>query len=41
MRRNGEAVPDFTLKDVDGNDFRLSDHIKGGITVLSWIRGEW
>jgi len=41
MRRNGESVPDFLLTDVDGNDFRLLDYVKGGITILSWIRGEW
>jgi peroxiredoxin len=32
----GEAAPDFTLKDVDGKEHRLSDH-KGKIVVLQWI----
>ncbi len=40
MLRNGEAVPDFTLRDTEGNDFDLQEYVTG-ITILSWIRGEW
>ncbi|MBN1511034.1 MAG: redoxin domain-containing protein [Phycisphaerae bacterium] len=31
----GKAAPDFTLKDLDGKEHRLSDH-KGKIVVLEW-----
>ncbi len=31
----GKPAPDFTLKDLDGNEHRLSDH-KGKIVVLEW-----
>jgi peroxiredoxin len=40
MLNNGENVPDFTLKTTTGEDFTLSSEMKG-ITILSFIRGEW
>lgn len=32
----GKAAPDFTLKDVDGKEYKLSDY-KGKHVVLQWI----
>lgn len=40
MLRNGEVVPDFTLRDTEDNEFDLQQYVTG-ITILSWIRGEW
>ena len=40
MLRNGEQAPDFELLDLDGRRWRLGDHLDG-VTVLTWIRGEW
>jgi peroxiredoxin len=35
----GKLAPDFTAKDIDGKDFKLSDH-KGKIVVLEWSNHE-
>lgn len=35
----GKPAPDFTAKDIDGKDFKLSDH-KGKIIVLEWSNHE-
>lgn len=35
----GQAVPDFTLKDHNGNAVRLSDY-RGRIVVLEWVNPE-
>ncbi len=40
MLRNGEVVPDFTLRDTEDNEFDLQKYVTS-ITILSWIRGEW
>ncbi len=40
MLRNGEQAPDFELLDLEGRNWRLSDHLDG-VVVLTWIRGEW
>ncbi len=40
LLRNGQKVPDFRLKDIDGGDFHLADNLGQG-TILTWIRGEW
>ena len=37
--KNGDAAPDFTLKDGDGNDWTLSDH-KGKTVVLLFYPGD-
>jgi peroxiredoxin len=34
--RIGEQAPDFELKDLDGNTFKLSEH-RGKIVVLEWF----
>ena len=36
---NGESAPDFTLKDGDGRDWRLSDH-RGRVVVLLFYPGD-
>ena len=38
--RAGDPTPDFTLRDLDGREWRLRDELEG-ITILTWIRGEW
>ncbi len=35
----GKPAPDFTAKDIEGKDFKLSDH-KGKIVVLEWSNHE-
>ena len=40
MLRAGDPTPDFTLRDLDGREWRLRDELEG-ITILTWIRGEW
>lgn len=35
----GEAAPDFSLADAEGNEWRLSDH-RGGIVVLLFYPGD-
>ncbi len=40
MLRVGEAAPEFTLRDLGGDEWRLGDQPDGTL-VLSWIRGEW
>ncbi len=35
----GKPAPDFAAKDIDGKDFKLSDH-KGKIVVLEWSNHE-
>lgn len=35
----GKPAPDFTLKDVDGTEHKLSD-LKGKVVVLEWINHE-
>ena len=43
--RVGEQAPDFSLEDVGGNipggSFTLSRHLRGGISVLNFYRGQW
>jgi cytochrome oxidase Cu insertion factor (SCO1/SenC/PrrC family) len=36
----GRVAPDFTLKDQDGKDFRLSDQ-RGHSVLLYFYRGYW
>jgi cytochrome oxidase Cu insertion factor (SCO1/SenC/PrrC family) len=36
----GQAAPDFTLKDQDGNPFHLAD-ARGTRTLLIFYRGYW
>ncbi|GIW73226.1 MAG: peroxiredoxin [Planctomycetota bacterium] len=36
----GSPAPDFTLKDQDGRDWRLSEH-RGKIVVLLWYPLDW
>ena len=36
----GQAAPDFTLKDQDGNDFHLAD-ARGSKVLLIFYRGYW
>lgn len=36
----GKPAPDFTLKDQDGKDFRLSDQ-KGSKVLIVFYRGHW
>ena len=36
----GQAAPDFTLKDQDGNDFHLAD-LRGTKVLLIFYRGYW
>jgi cytochrome oxidase Cu insertion factor (SCO1/SenC/PrrC family) len=36
----GRIAPDFTLKDQDGKDFRLSDQ-RGHSVLLYFYRGYW
>jgi len=33
-------APDFTLKDQNGDDWTLSDHLDAGI-VIYFLRGDW
>ncbi len=35
----GEMAPDFTVTDIEGHEFKLSDH-KGKIVVLEWSNHE-
>ena len=37
----GEQAPDFTLDNVAGGRFTLSQHLRGGISVLNFYRGQW
>jgi peroxiredoxin len=37
----GDAAPDFTLPDQDGEDLRLSQLLEQGPVVLIFYRGEW
>jgi peroxiredoxin len=37
---NGEVAPDFSLTDVNGNAWRLSDH-RGKMVILHFCRGEY
>ena len=37
----GEIAPDFTLKSVQDETVRLSDHLKKGPAVLAFYRGQW
>jgi len=37
---SGQLVPDFTLKDQDGNHFKLSDQ-RGHWVLLFFYRGYW
>jgi peroxiredoxin len=37
----GKPAPDFTLKDADGNDVRLSEKLKKGPVVLVFYLGYW
>lgn len=37
--KTGDTAPDFTLKDGNGNDWRLSDH-KGKVVVLMFYPGD-
>lgn len=39
--RPGNSPPDFSLLDLHGNSYRLSDHINGRKTILLFFRGEW
>lgn len=34
------TVPDFTLRDANGRDWTLTDHLEAGI-VLVTLRGDW
>ena len=36
-----ERVPDFTLRDIDGEDFRLHSHLGKAPIVLVFRRGAW
>lgn len=38
--RNGDPAPDFTLTDIKGNDWTLSDH-RGKMVILLFSRGEY
>lgn len=37
----GDKAPDFTLKDVQGHDFRLHDNLGGRKIILVFFRGAW
>lgn len=37
----GDKAPDFTIKDLEGNQHRLYDYLNGQKTVLLFYRGEW
>ena len=37
----GDAAPDFTLPNQDGDDVTLSELLKAGPVVLTWYRGGW
>src|ERR1043166_2146667 len=39
MAKIGEMAPDFTLKDTDGKEVRLSDY-SGKVVVLTWFNSE-
>jgi peroxiredoxin len=39
MAKIGEMAPDFTLKDTDGKEVRLSDYA-GKVVVLTWFNSE-
>jgi peroxiredoxin len=36
---NGQAAPDFTLPDLNGNQVRLSDFREKKVVVLAFLRG--
>lgn len=38
--KNGEIAPDFSLTDVNGNAWKLSDH-RGKMVILHFCRGEY
>ena len=40
LLRNGQPVPDFSLRDTDGNAFAFGQR-PAGTTILAFIRGEW
>ena len=40
MIKTGDAAPDFTLKNQDDKDFKLSEH-KGKTVVLLWYPLDW
>ncbi|MBI4216976.1 MAG: redoxin domain-containing protein [Chloroflexi bacterium] len=37
----GDKAPDFSLRDVQGRPFRLSEHLGGKKTMLVFYRGAW
>ncbi len=37
----GDKAPDFTLKDLEGKDFRLHANLNGKKTLLLFFRAEW
>ncbi len=37
----GDKAPDFSLKNVKGEEVRLSDELEQGPVVLTWYRGGW
>jgi peroxiredoxin len=37
---NGEPVPDFALKDTEGDEWRLSDYL-GKMVIIHTCRGEF
>jgi len=39
--KKGDAAPDFTLPDIQGNPVTLSELLKKGPVVLVWYRGGW
>ena len=40
MLRRNETAPEFTLRDLGGGEWRLSDQPED-ILIVTWIRGEW
>lgn len=40
-KKVGDQAPDFTLKNADGKETKLSDLLKNGPVVLTWYRGGW
>ena len=37
----GDLAPDFTLKDENNEEFRLSEQYKKSRIMLVFIRGQW
>ncbi|MBK1828592.1 redoxin domain-containing protein [Haloferula rosea] len=37
----GDRAPDFSIKNQDGEDVRLSERLEHGPVVLTWYRGAW